>query len=139
MSSRSGCDVLVAGTASDSHTWNLIFLQLFCEERGHRVVNLGPCVPDALLVAETTALRPELVVLSSVNGHGYTDGLKAITALRPHAPEPRIVIGGKLGVDGRRHADRTDTLLRAGFDAVFDDGDLSAFDSFLRTRQAVAS
>ncbi|WP_235926138.1 cobalamin B12-binding domain-containing protein [Actinokineospora pegani] len=124
-------DVLVAGTVSDSHTWNLIFLQLFCEERGLRVANLGPCVPDALLVAETVALRPGVVVLSSVNGHGYTDGLVTVQVLKAAVPDARVVIGGKLGIDGRGRGEWTSALVDAGFDAVFQGGDLEAFGDYL--------
>ncbi|WP_395575250.1 cobalamin B12-binding domain-containing protein [Streptomyces sp. BK79] len=118
--------VIVTTVASDSHTWNLVFLQLLLEERGYRVVNLGPCVPDALLLSECLRHEPTLVVVSSVNGHGHVDGLRLARTLRAHpalATVP-VVIGGKLGVSacaaerGRQAA----ALLEAGFDAVFDDG-----------------
>src|SRR5689334_16258049 len=92
--------VVVSGTASDSHTWNLVYLQLLLEELGRRVHNLGPCVPDDLLVERCTRLRPALVVLSSVNGHGATDGLRVIGRLRARLPGTPIVIGGKLGIAG---------------------------------------
>ncbi|MFF8633504.1 cobalamin B12-binding domain-containing protein [Streptomyces pilosus] len=118
--------VVVTGVESDSHTWNLVFLQLLLEERGHRVINLGPCVPVAQLVSACLRHDPALVVVSSVNGHGHVDGLHLARTLRAHpglAALP-MVIGGKLGVSasaaerGRQAAD----LLEAGFDAVFDDG-----------------
>ncbi|MEV0177416.1 cobalamin-dependent protein [Streptomyces sp. NPDC050803] len=136
-----GGTVLVSGTSSDAHTWNLIYIHLFLEERGYTVSNLGSCVPDDLLVRTCRTLRPELVVLSSVNGHGFTDGLQAIGAIRQqrdmrHLP---VVIGGKLGTDGLRNAGSTRRLLDAGFDAVFDSGDLGAFDRFLNRRRAAAA
>lgn len=37
--------VVLAGTSSGSHTWNLAFLQLLLAEQGCGVVNLGPCPP----------------------------------------------------------------------------------------------
>lgn len=125
--------VLLTGTASDSHTWNLVFLQLFLQERGLDVLNLGPCVPAELLVRRCRAWLPDLVVVSSVNGHGYADGLDAVTRLRaePDLAALPVVIGGKLGLDGRDDADRVARLRDAGFDAVFDDGDLLAFEEFL--------
>lgn len=128
-----GLDVLVTGTASDAHTWNLIFLQLYCEERGCRVVNLGPCVPDDLLVTTCRRMTPDLVVVSSVNGHGHTDGRRAIAAVRrqPGLTTVPMVIGGKLGTNGPLPSGQVDNLLEAGFTGVFDRGDLTAFDTLL--------
>jgi hypothetical protein len=40
--------ILIAGGSSDSHGWNLVFLEPLLEESGHRVVNLGPCVGGRL-------------------------------------------------------------------------------------------
>jgi methylaspartate mutase sigma subunit len=133
-----GLDVLVTGTASDSHTWNLIFLQLLLEERGHRVTNLGPCVLAETLVAACLTNAPRLVVVSSVNGHGFADGLRAAGRVRARADLAEIimVIGGRLGVDGRTDPARTARLLAAGYDAVFDGGDLDAFDRFLASLPA---
>ena len=50
--------VIVTGTASDAHTWNLVFLQLMLEELGHDVDNLGPCVPDEELLGPSAEQRP---------------------------------------------------------------------------------
>ncbi|MBL3671391.1 cobalamin-dependent protein [Streptomyces sp. M2CJ-2] len=115
--------VVVSSVASDSHTWNLVFLQLLIEECGYHVVNLGPCVPTALLEAELRAWQPALLVMSTVNGHGYRDGLSAVTRLRAHpelATTP-MVIGGKLSISGTDSGERVGHLLAAGFDAVFDE------------------
>jgi methylaspartate mutase sigma subunit len=134
--------VVLTGVSSDSHTWNLVFLQLLIEEQGHRVVNLGPCVPPELLVAECEVIDPALVVVSTVNGHGAADGLSTITALRaePRLFDTPVVIGGKLGVDGAPTPTELARLRDAGYSAVFGDGgDLSAFTSLLtslRTRLA---
>ncbi|MEV6521855.1 cobalamin-dependent protein [Longispora sp. NPDC051575] len=129
-----GLDVIVTGTASDSHTWNLVYLHLLLEELGHRVANLGPCVPDELMVAECRRRRPALIVLSSVNGHGLTDGARVVELLRacPELAGTPIVIGGKLGIAGADNARHSHTLLDAGFDAVFEDGaGLGLFRSFV--------
>jgi methylaspartate mutase sigma subunit len=116
--------VIVSSVASDSHTWNLVFLQLLIEECGYDVINLGPCVPDELLVSECLAHDPEMVVISSVNGHGYQDGMRVIELLRDRGElaETPVVIGGKLGTDGAEGVSRVLELTRAGFDAVFEDG-----------------
>ncbi|SER47454.1 methylaspartate mutase sigma subunit [Streptomyces sp. yr375] len=116
--------VVVSGLSSDSHTWNLVFLQLLIEELGHEVVNLGPCVPDGLLVSECRRLSPGLVVISSVNGHGYQDGMRLIERMRDSEELSGIpvVIGGKLGTGGRRNARYVDPLVAAGYTAVFEEG-----------------
>jgi methylaspartate mutase sigma subunit len=127
--------VVVTSLASDSHTWNLVFLQLLIEECGYEVVNLGPCVPDDVLVSQCSALSPEMIVISSVNGHGYQDGMRVIGQLRSRGPlaATPVVIGGKLGTDGGEDRSRAAALVAAGFDAVFEDGKdpVAAFQSFL--------
>ncbi|MEU9232407.1 cobalamin B12-binding domain-containing protein [Streptomyces subrutilus] len=119
-----GLDVVVTTMASDSHTWNLVFLQLLLEELGHRVTNLGACVPDELLVAECRRIEPDLIVMSSVNGHGFHDGLRVIAALRacPELGRTPTVIGGKLGIAGSGTPARQQELMTAGFDGVFEEG-----------------
>lgn len=114
--------VLLSGTASDSHTWNLVYLQLLLEEEGYRVVNLGACVPPVLLADECEAEQPDLVVLSTVNGHGYQDGPRALAEVRgrPGLAAIPVVIGGKLGTGGPEPA-QADALRAAGFTEVFDD------------------
>lgn len=121
--------VLVTGTSSDAHTWNLVYLQLLLEEWGHDVTNLGPCAPDDLVLSAALEHRPALLVVSSVNGHGHQDGLRLVRGLRSH-PElaaTTMVIGGKLGTDGLRNVGQVRRLLEAGYDRVFDDGDVAAF------------
>ncbi|GAA3438723.1 cobalamin B12-binding domain-containing protein [Kutzneria kofuensis] len=116
--------VVVSGVASDAHTWNLVFLQLMIEELGYDVVNLGPCVSPELLVAECEQHKPALVVISSVNGHGYQDGLRLIDEIRGSSElvATPVVIGGKLGVAGELDEGAAARLMSAGFDAVFEDG-----------------
>jgi methylaspartate mutase sigma subunit len=156
---RSGpLNVVVTGLSSDAHTWNLVLLQLLLEDLGHEVVNLGPCVPEHEVVEVCRKLRPDMLVVSSVNGHGFNDALPLISALRSHSELAGMpaVIGGSLGVTHRDDEARVAELLRAGFDAVFPDGraavgaavptsirgadGLTAFDAFvgrlaLETRQ----
>ncbi|GAA1552509.1 cobalamin B12-binding domain-containing protein [Kribbella sancticallisti] len=126
--------VVVTSVSSDSHTWNLVVLQLLLEELGHRVHNLGACVPDELLVSECRRLRPDLIVVSSVNGHGFHDGLRVVRQLRGHAElaDTAMVIGGKLGIAGPGCDRSRGELTAAGYDAVFEDGTgLTAFRSYV--------
>jgi methylaspartate mutase sigma subunit len=133
--SRAELVVVVAGTSSDSHTWNLLYLQLLLAELGHRVVNLGACVPARLLVDTCRRVRPDLVVLSSVNGHGCHDGLSAVRAVRARAElaATPVVIGGKLSTSDRLEGRMVRALLDAGFDAVFADDDIGSFFLFIET------
>lgn len=128
--------ILLSGTASDSHTWNLVYLELFLEELGHEVTALGPCVSPELLAAACHRHSPDVVVLSSVNGHGYRDGLAAVRRLRakPATAGLPVVIGGKLGVAGCRQEAEVARLLQAGCDAVLGDGDLDLLRDFLAAR-----
>jgi methylaspartate mutase sigma subunit len=118
-----GRTVVLSSVASDAHTWNLVYLQLLLEENGHRVINLGACVPVDVLLLRCREHRPDALVISTVNGHGHVDGRELIAALRadPELGALPAVIGGKLGVDGD-DAGRAAELAAAGFDAVFADG-----------------
>jgi methylmalonyl-CoA mutase cobalamin-binding subunit len=120
--------------SSDSHTWNLVFLQLFLEENGYAVTNLGPCVPDDLLVSSAGREQPDAIVISSVNGHGHRDGARVVRALRA-APLTRgipVLIGGKLGIHGPSDLSYAEDLLAAGCDAVFgDDASAESLSAFL--------
>lgn len=125
---------ILTGLSSDAHTWNLVYLQLLMEELGWQVVNLGATTPDREIIGACRRYRPDLLVVSSVNGHGHIDGARLITALRDREELAGIpaVIGGKLGVAGEVGADRVVALLTAGFDAVFQDGtDVDSFTHYL--------
>ncbi|GGS59469.1 methylaspartate mutase [Planobispora rosea] len=119
----SGRVAVVTSVASDAHTWNLVFLQLLLEELGFEVVNLGACVPERLVVEECLANRPDIVVVSSVNGHGHQDGLRLIEHVRAvgELADLPVVIGGKLGVAGVEDGHAAE-LLAAGFTMVVEDG-----------------
>lgn len=125
---------LVTSVSSDAHMWNLVFLQLLLEERGGDVINLGVCVPDEVIIEECLSSRPDVVVVSTVNGHGHIDGLRLIRKLRAIAElaDVKIVIGGKLGVKGAENAKYAAQLVAEGFDAAFESGaGLADFETFL--------
>lgn len=132
---RTGPRVVLTGVASDSHTWNLVYLQLLLQENGAEVVNLGACVPDAEVVDACREHRPDVLVVSSVNGHGAIDGARMVRLLRTEFDSAGLpaVIGGKLGVSGAADAAGIRADLRgAGFDAVFQDTELGAFVDYVR-------
>ena len=134
--------ILVTSVASDSHTWNLVYLQLALEELGHEVINLGACVPDELLITECLRIRPDIVVISTVNGHGFIDGMRLIGRLRAceELASMLVVIGGKLGISGPSGRRNTEQLLAAGFDAVFEEAEgISALRTFTERLMSVSS
>lgn len=114
-----------------------MFLQLLLEEQECHVVNLGACVPVDVLVAECLRHHPDVIVISTVNGHGHFDGTSAVTALRaqPRLRDVRVVIGGKIGTLGADNDRYAQGLLDAGFDAVFLDRPLDDFTTFVRAAQ----
>ncbi|MER5431215.1 cobalamin-dependent protein [Streptomyces sp. NPDC002588] len=127
---------VVSAVSSDAHTWNLIFLELLLTETGYRVHNIGACVPDELLIETCRAQRPDLLVLSSVNGHGAIDAERLIRRLRAVSDLASLpaAVGGKLGTDGDRGLPaRRLRLTRAGFDAVFEgSAAVARFQTFAR-------
>jgi methylmalonyl-CoA mutase cobalamin-binding subunit len=134
--------IVLSSVSSDSHTWNLVFLQLLLEFMGHRVHNLGACTPDELIISTCLERRPDLLVISSVNGHGNIDGERLIHALRAVAPLRRlpVVLGGKLGVSGAGNTEHVDRLLRAGFSSVFEASTSNgAFEAFVERVSAQVS
>jgi methylaspartate mutase sigma subunit len=127
--------VVVTSVSSDAHTWNLVYLQLLLEELGCQVTNLGACTPDETIVTRCAASRPDLIVVSSLNGHGARDGIRLIDAVRscPALVTTPVVIGGKLDLTGGGDDRIAARLLAAGFDAVFgDSGELVGLRSLVR-------
>lgn len=96
--------ILLSSVSSDSHTWNLVFLQLFLEFKGHEVRNLGGCTPDSEILSACEEMAPDLLVISSVNGHGNIDGERLIRKLRQNdfLVDLPVAIGGKLGIPSER-------------------------------------
>ncbi|WP_342248261.1 cobalamin B12-binding domain-containing protein [Pseudomonas sp. OTU2001] len=122
---------LLATVESDSHMWNLVYLQLWLGERGLEVKNLGSCtLVQAVLDAVDQHRHAHLLVISSVNGHGYSQGLALIRALRQQHPHLHVVIGGKLTTSEAQTRAVREELLAAGYDAVFTEAD--ALDAFQR-------
>lgn len=112
---------IVATTPDDSHVWNLIGVQLKLEERGFHVHNLGACTPPETVAEAVRDLRPDLLVISTVNGHGSISVPLIMQALELYQLNrtTKIVVGGLLTTD-QASADRaTRELNAAGCAGVF--------------------
>jgi len=138
--------VVLGTTCSDSHTWNLVFLELLLEEAGYTVVNLGACTPEPLYVEACLRSHPSFVVVSSVNGHGRSDAEPLIQRIREQAElrELPVALGGKLGTSGRLEPEEVRALVNAGFTMVFqddarEDRELGRFTAFLSAPEKAVS
>ena len=135
---------VLATVPSDAHMWNLVFLELLLTEQGVEVTNLGACTPIELVVETCLAERPDMLVVSSVNGHGHIGGGRLIAAIREHSELDSMpaVIGGKLGTLGVCNTTFAEPLVAAGYSAVFVEADgLSPFTHYIegpRQRELVA-
>ncbi|MEU6822195.1 cobalamin-dependent protein [Streptomyces atriruber] len=112
---------VVATISSDAHTWNLVYLQLVLEERGWQVINLGSCTPTDLVVESLMASDVDLLVVSTVNGHGLLEVPALLDAVHevPERFRPPVVLGGKLGTHGEIGDGEVQRLRDMGFADVF--------------------
>lgn len=125
---------LLATVESDAHMWNLVYLQLWLSEHGLEVRNLGSCTPVQAVLQVLAQGCTQLLVISSVNGHGHFQGLALIREIRRHYPHLPCVIGGKLTTSQAQTRAVRQELLAAGFDQVFIEADaLDAFETYLGT------
>jgi methylaspartate mutase sigma subunit len=113
--------VVLGSTPSDAHTWNLVYLQLVLEEYGLLVENLGACLPVDTLLEACLRNLPDLIVLSTISGHGADEAVPLIEAIRAHdeLSHTTVVIGGMLTTDGSQDSGIAVELLRRGFDGVY--------------------
>jgi methylaspartate mutase sigma subunit len=125
---------IVTTVPSDSHMWNLVYIELVLRENGWDVNNLGACSPVELTVETCLAEKPDMLVVTSVNGHGHIGGRKLIGQIRSHSELDYlpVVIGGKLGTLGANNSVFVEPLISAGYSAVFMEAEgLEAFGEFI--------
>ena len=133
---KSNFKTLLTSTPSDSHTWNLIYMELFLQENGCQVHNLGACVPIQDLYEAIYRFQPELVVISSINGHLFQDAIEIIENLKDKK-KFRFVVGGKLGILSHSTQFQKVKLKKLGYDEVFTEKNaLSDFKNYLNILQA---
>ncbi len=124
---------LLSTISSDSHSWNLVFMQYLLTEKGYQVRNLGPCTPASMVLEAVASEHYDLIVVSTVNGHGYLEAPSLAQAIRStESYSHKLIIGGKISTDNSAKSVqmKTANLLFSGFDAVFDDSDSNIFDQF---------
>ncbi len=124
---------LLATVESDSHIWNLVYLQKFLEENGAEVRNLGACTPVDSVLQGISDDRPDLLVVSSVNGHGHHGARVLLSSIRQHGLDVPSVVGGKLTTAESDNDRVRRDLLAHGYTEVFNGEDaIERFRDFLR-------
>lgn len=124
---------LLTTVPSDSHSWNLVFMEFLLNDLGYKVENLGPNTPMDEVVSRLNQHGSAIVVVSTVNGHGYLEGAELARRIRAETDHlDGLYIGGKICTenDPLTIARHSETLKTAGFDEVFDDSVANSFDAF---------
>lgn len=127
--------VILTTIPSDSHNWNLVYLQMLLEENGFDVINLGACVPYDLLVSSCIDVKPDLVVVSTINGHGFIEGKELIANIKdlPELENVDVIIGGKLSTDTNISSLYAIELENSGYSKVYCDvQNMNEFESYLK-------
>lgn len=112
---------LLTTVESDAHTWNLVYIETLLEEHGVETINLGPCVPAEMTIEAIVSHRPDGVIVSSVNGHGFLQGRALYQLAAEHLGDclPPMLIGGKLSTTEENGPALKRELLALGFEGVF--------------------
>ena len=132
---------IIGTIPSDSHSWNLVFMQMLLQEENIDAQVLGICTPYEAYARAIQTHRPQLIVVSSINGHGFSQGQDIPAFIRGQArePLPPIVIGGKLVTGNDFDRSKEQALLRAGFDKVYwSDSSITEFIAYVRGIHAQA-
>ncbi len=121
---------LLTTIPSDSHVWNLIFMELLLKEQGYEVINLGICVSYNLTVTSYNHYKPDIVVVSTVNGHGFIEGITLIKSIKQNGLfKCPVYIGGKLSTNKKASLLHISELEENGYTKAYTNSDLSEFKS----------
>lgn len=115
--------IVLATVPSDSHAWNLVFMQLLLTEIGFDVINLGPCTPVALVLDTAAELGADGIVISTINGHGCDEAprLGKAKIADPRVSHLPLAVGGKLTTTNRIEPDQVERLRASGFGLIHQD------------------
>ncbi len=113
--------VMLGTIPSDSHSWNLVYMQLLLNELECDVTQLGICTPEHVYVDTLNSAQFDLIVLSSINGHGFSQGKSVAHYISKNfkGEIPPMVIGGKLTTDNNFTAWHDSKMKQQGFSKVY--------------------
>ncbi|MFJ7095847.1 cobalamin B12-binding domain-containing protein [Streptomyces mirabilis] len=127
---------IVSTVESDSHIWNLVYLQKVLEEQGAVVLNLGSCTPVGEVLRGIGEFNPDLLVVSSVNGHGHHGARVLLNEMQRHGRKVPCVVGGKLTTAESDNDRVRGDLLSLGYTDVFTgENSIDRFREFLQFGQ----
>jgi methylaspartate mutase sigma subunit len=127
--------VILATIPSDSHCWNLVFMELFLKEQRFDVINLGPCTPFELILECTLKNTVSAIIISSVNGHAFLEAERLIKMIRKNVPyDIPVYLGGKLSTDMKKAEFYAKELENAGYTKAYSENDdMSDFKAQLKS------
>lgn len=120
-------EIIVAMTESDAHVVANKLLEVYLQEQGYSIINLGACTPLREVAETAAANAPQAIVLGSQNGHALED-ISGLSSLKTefHIDCP-VILGGNLSVGAEKSDDLERKLKTAGVDFICQDfEDLSA-------------
>lgn len=118
--------VLIVTTPSDVHSWNLVYLSLVARDAGMDSLVVGPATSYPEVSEAVESYGPDLVLVSSINGHGEFEAPGVLQAVRAvKANRVPVIIGGTLGVSPSGAPRRQAALTAAGFWGVFEGIDMT--------------
>ena len=115
--------IIVCTTPSDSHMWNLVILDLFLQEKDFNVLNLGSNTPFKAVLESLDTFCPDLVIVSSLNGHLLQDGVEMMRYIQSHKGYVpcSFVAGGRASTDPKNMLFISKKLKSYGFEETFFD------------------
>jgi 5-methyltetrahydrofolate--homocysteine methyltransferase len=91
---QSAGTVLLCTVKGDVHDIGKNIVGLFLQNQGFRVVDLGKDVPAEIIVEQASAIRADIIGLSSLMTTTMLEMPKVIKALRDHDTRIKVVVGG---------------------------------------------
>ncbi|MFT6778541.1 MAG: methylaspartate mutase sigma subunit [Paraglaciecola sp.] len=117
-------EVIIAMTESDAHVVANKLLQLYLEDHGYNIINLGACTPMKHVVQSAAVINPQAIVLGSQNGHALEDISSLLSLKKDFKINCPVILGGNLSVGAQKSNDFELEFQRAGVDYIcqtFDD------------------
>jgi len=111
-------EIIIAMTESDAHVVANKLLQLYLEEHGYNIINLGACTPMKQVAQTAAVINPQAIVLGSQNGHALEDISSLLSLKKDFHIDCPVILGGNLSVGAQKSNDLELKLQQAGVDYI---------------------